>query len=138
VAEELSEVDDPISKLEDMKEDLTNEIEQLVEEAVVTTDKFEQKEIEEKLETVVTKVEVVNTLLKEYNEEVDSPSPPPLVPSPKSTSSKPVFKNVFESQTQTVYSSPEIEQEVKDRLDDTSVVITNKNKAITEAKKINK
>jgi hypothetical protein len=83
VAEELSEVDDPISKLENMKEDLTYEIKQLVEEAEVTTSKFEQKQIEEKLETVVTKVEVVNTFLNDFNEEVDSSPLPPLIPSPK-------------------------------------------------------
>jgi hypothetical protein len=35
-----------------------------------------------------------------------------------------------------VFSSPEIEQEVKDRLDDTNVVITNKNKAIKEVEKL--
>jgi hypothetical protein len=83
VVKELSEVDDPINKLQEMKEDLSNEIEQLVEEAEVTTNKSEQKQIEEKFESVFTTVEVVNTLLHELNEEVDSPPLPSLIPSPK-------------------------------------------------------
>jgi predicted ribosome quality control (RQC) complex YloA/Tae2 family protein len=131
VVKELSNVDDAISKLEEMKEDLSNEIEQLVEKAEVTTSNFEQKQIEEKLETAVTTVEVVSTLLHELNEEVDLPSP--MIPSPKPSSSEPVFKNIFESET--VFTSPEIEKEVKERLDDTNIIITNK---IKEVKKISK